>query len=114
MPNSRHYIQARNLRQEAEEKLKDYEAIMGRVWSDYRKLCDAGIECAAFGNDDNSKSHMVYVTRNCWNHVFKHPIKRQSKIEKLERALCLDLAIKLIKKRVNRGICVAETGTFAL
>ena len=34
----------------------------------------------------------------CWNHLFKHPIKRSSRIEKLERALTLPLAIKLLQK----------------
>lgn len=98
MANRRQYIQARDLKKEAEEKLKDYDAIMGRTWNDYRNLCDTGIECGAFGSDQGNKRSVIHVTRNCWNHVFKHPVKRQSRIEKLERAICLDLAIKLIKK----------------
>ncbi len=38
------------------------------------------------------------MTRQCWNHVFKHPVKRSTKIEKLERALALPMAIKLLEK----------------
>lgn len=38
------------------------------------------------------------MSRLCWNHVFRHPIKRPSKLEKLERALCLPMAIKLLEK----------------
>jgi hypothetical protein len=43
----------------------------------------------------------IHVTRKCWNHVFKHPLKRQTRIEKLERALSFPLAIKLLKKETT-------------
>ena len=38
------------------------------------------------------------MTRSCWNHVFKHHHKRATRLEKLERALSLSLAIKLITR----------------
>jgi hypothetical protein len=41
---------------------------------------------------------IIEVTRQSWNHVFKHPIKRQTRIEKLERAFCFPLAVKLLQK----------------
>ena len=94
MANKRNYIQARNLRAEAQEKLGDYEAIMGRAEKDYEALRKTGIPCKAF----TEKGDVIVVTRMCWNHLFKHPIKRPSRIEKLERALTLPLALKLMQK----------------
>lgn len=94
MVNKRNYIQARNLRAEAQGKLGDYEAIMGRTEKDYEALRKTGILCKAF----KEKGDVIIVTRMCWNHLFKHPIKRPSRIDKLERALTLPLAIKLLQK----------------
>lgn len=94
----RSYIQARNLRAEAERKIKDYKAIMGRAWNDYQKVRNTGIPCRAFIDNENQEPENIQLTRQCWNHIFKHPIKRQSRAEKLERALCFDMAIKLLKK----------------
>lgn len=97
MAFQRNYIQARNLRQEAAEKINNYDAILGRVKKDYDELREKGIECRAFSeNSDNSD--LIHVTKACWNHVFKHNIKRKAKIEKLERALSFPMAIKLLKK----------------
>ena len=93
----RQYINARNLREEAEQKRKDYDAIIGRVQKEYDALRATGIPCRAFAKDAE-EFHTITVTRQCWNHVFKHPVKRQSKVEKLERALCFPLALKLLKK----------------
>ena len=92
----RNFIQARNLLREAKEKLKDYDAVIGSVKKDYDVLRKTGIPCKAFLDED--KQNIIIVTRQCWNHVFKHPIKRQSKIEKLERALCFAMAVKLLQK----------------
>lgn len=94
--NSRKFLQKRNLFEEAKSKVKDYNSIIGTAWKYYESLRKNGIPCKAFTEDD--RIQIIQVTRQYWNHVFKHPIKRQSKVEKLERALCLDMAIKLIRK----------------
>jgi len=93
----RQFLQARSLRQEAQEKLKDYESAMGRAWRDYEKLRKEGIPCKAFVEADG-QSEVIQVTRCCWNHVFKHRHKRGTKLEKLERALSLSLAVKLLNR----------------
>ena len=93
----RNFIQARNLRKEAAEKIKDYDSVIGRMRRDYEALRSSGIPCKAFLEDDG-EAQIIAVTKQCWNHLFKHPIKRPSKIEKLERALCFPMAIKLLKK----------------
>jgi len=85
------------LKQEAQEKLKDYDAIIGRAWRDYEKLREEGIPCKAFVETDG-QPEIIQVTRSCWNHVFKHHHKRGTKLEKLERALSLPLAMKLLKR----------------
>jgi hypothetical protein len=90
------YLNARNLRDEAQCKLKDYDSVMGHANALFETLQAKGIPCRAFS--DSGKSEIVEVTRQCWNHLFKHPVKRRSKVEKLERALCLPLAIKLLQK----------------
>lgn len=95
MAKQREYIQARNLLQEAKGKLKDYDSILGRAKTDYEKLREAGISCVAFSDEKVTK---ITVTRQCWNHVFKHPVKRRKKVEKIERALCFPMAIKLLIK----------------
>ncbi len=100
MSNMRNYIQARNLKKEAEEKLKDFEAIIGRVRQEYKAMSLTGIACPAF-DDGNGKPIAILVTRSCWNHIFDHPVKRRSRVEKLERALSWDFAVKLIKKTVT-------------
>lgn len=97
MSKIRNYIQARNLLEEARAKLKDFGAIMGWVNKEYDRLRRSGIVCQAFKEEDG-KSTVILVTGHCWNHVFKHPKKRQSKVEKLERALCLELAEILLRK----------------
>ena len=93
----RNYIQSRNLLKEAQEKLRDYDAVLGRTWADYDQLRNKGVDCKAFSLQ-GEESEKVEVTRQCWTHVFKHPVKRSSRIEKIERALCFPMAIKLIKK----------------
>ena len=60
-------------------------------------LRKTGILCPAFAKD-GVEATPITVTRQCWNHVFKHPVKRQTKVEKLERALCFPPAIKLLRK----------------
>jgi len=94
----REYLNARNLREEATQKIKDYEAIMGRMNQDYDALREVGIPCRAFLENETEELETILVTRQCWNHVFKHATKRQSKIEKLERALAFPMALKLLKK----------------
>ena len=94
MPLIRSYIQARNLKAEASAKIADFKAIIGRTKNDYEKLRVTGVKCKAF----SEKEIDIQVTRMCWNHVFNHPIKRRSKVEKLERAICLPMALKLLKK----------------
>jgi len=93
----RNYIQARNLLEEAKEKLKDYDSVLGRTKKEYEVLRKKGILCKAFSINGKT-TQKITVTRQCWNHVFKHPIKRPSRIEKIERALCLPMAIKLLEK----------------
>ncbi len=79
------------------ERLEDYDAIMGRTWADYEALRTTGISCRAFLENDG-KSETIEVTRMCWNHIFKHPHKRASKVDKLERALSFRLALKLLQR----------------
>lgn len=83
---------------EARERIGDYDAIMGRAWQDFEKLRETGIKCRAFLQDANGDPEIIDVTRACWNHVFKHPVKRRSKVEKLERALCFPFAVKLLER----------------
>lgn len=97
MAFKRDYIQARNLRKEAEIRLKDYESILGSMKKEYEALRPTGIPCRAF-LEDGGEAQVITVTKQCWNHLFRHPIKRPSKIEKIERALCFPMAIKLLKK----------------
>jgi len=94
MGNLRQYIQARNLRNEAMTKLQDYEAVMGRTKKEFETLRNTGIQSKAF----ELLTVKVLCTKLCWNHVFKNPTKRQSRIEKLERAFCFPLAVKLMEK----------------
>lgn len=93
----RNYIQARNLLQESKERIKDYDSILGRTKKDYEQSREKGISCRAF-SVNGKIAQKIIVTRQCWNHVFKHPVKRPSRIEKLERALCFPMAIKLLEK----------------
>ena len=93
----RQFLQARSLRQEAAERLESYDAVMGRIWTDYEALRTSGIPCRAFLENDG-KSEIIAVSRICWNHVFKHPHKRGSRLEKLERALSFPLALKLLQR----------------
>jgi len=97
MSNARNYIQARNLLEEARTRLKDFEAIMGRVRKEFDSLRETGVSCPAF-KEDGEIARIIQVTKQCWNHLFKHPIKRPSRVEKLERALCFDMAVKLLQK----------------
>src|SRR3990167_9113688 len=93
----RQFLQARSLRQEAAERLMNYDAVLGRTWKDYEALRETGILCHAFLENDG-KPETIAVTRMCWNHVFKHHHKRGSKLEKLERALSFPLALKLLQR----------------
>jgi hypothetical protein len=108
MAKIRNYIQARNLFEEAKVKIKDFDAIMGQVKKEYDLFRGMGITCDAF-KENNSKPIVIQVTKQCWNHVFKHPVKRQTRMEKLERALCFDLAIKLLKKTTTYQEVSRET-----
>lgn len=94
----RQYINARNLKSEALQKLTDYDAIMGRTQKDYDALRAEGIPCKALAESPESATEKIEVSRMCWNHVFHHPVKRQTKVEKLERALCFPMALKLLQK----------------
>ena len=97
-PHRRQFINARNLREEAKQKLKDYDAIMGEARKEYEKLRTTGIPCRALLDSEDGEPETIHLTRQCWNHVFKHPVKRKSKVEKIERALAFPLAAKLLKK----------------
>jgi hypothetical protein len=106
-PFERKYLQTRNMRAEAQAKLKDYDAIMGRVEQELESLRTEGIPCKAFAENENDDPEIIQVTRRCWNHVFKHPVKRQSKVEKLERALAWPSAMKLLRKTTTyQGVSV--------
>jgi hypothetical protein len=52
----RQFIQARNLRQEAAEKVKDFDAILGRLHADYEAIRQACIPCRAFVEGDGEPS----------------------------------------------------------
>ncbi len=97
MVKKREYIQARNLLAEAKAKIKSYDAVLGTVRKKYETLRKTGIPCKAFSVSGIAEKKIT-VTRQCWNHLFKHPTKRKTRIAKLERALCFDMAIKLLKK----------------
>jgi hypothetical protein len=106
-PLTRRYLQTRNMRTEAAAKLKDYAAIMGRVEQELEALRETGIPCKAFTEAEDDRPETIQVTRQCWNHVFKHPVKRQSKVEKLERALAFASALKLLRKTTTyQGVSV--------
>jgi hypothetical protein len=103
----RRYLQARNLRAEAEAKLKDFDAIMGKVEQELDQLRETGIPCRAFTENETDEPEVIQVTRQCWNHVFKHPVKRQTKVEKLERALAFPMALKLLRRTTTyQGVSV--------
>jgi len=106
MSKTRNYIQARNLLEEARAKLKDFDSIMGRVRKEFDVLREADIRCEAFKEEGGMA---IQVTKQCWNHLFKHPIKRPTKIEKLERALCFDMAVKLLEKTTTYQEVSKET-----
>ena len=93
----RTYIQIRDLFEEARSKLQDYDIIMGRVRKEFDQLRTRRIRCHAFEENDG-QALFIEVTRQCWSHLFKHPRKRSTKLEKLERALCLDMAVELLQK----------------
>ena len=95
MAKRRNYIQSRNLHAEVESIIKDYDSVMGRTTKDYEQFRKTGILCKAFKEKGDD---IITVTRHCWNHLFKHPNKRPTRIEKLERALTMPMAIKLLKK----------------
>lgn len=97
-PFRRRYENARDFREEAKRRLGDYDAIMGWTWQEFEKLRRVGIPCKAFLSDLNGEPEFIEVTRHCWNHLFKHPVKRRTKAEKLERALCFPLALKLLQR----------------
>lgn len=97
-PSRRQYLQSRDLRREAEEKLPQYKTILRSAEAELDRLRVTGIPCRAFLDNDTDSPEVIQVTRQCWNHVFKHPVKRQTKLEKLERALCLPLALKLLAR----------------
>jgi hypothetical protein len=106
-PFERRYLQTRNMRTEAQAKLKDYDAIMGKVEQELDGLRATGIQCKAFMENEGEPPEVIQVTRQCWNHVFKHPVKRQSKVEKLERALAFPSALKLLQKTTTyQGVSV--------
>lgn len=107
--NRREYINARNLLEEAKSKLKDFDTIMGSMKSEYDKLKEEGIPCKAFSENESDEPEMIEVTRLCWNHVFKHPHKRGTKIEKIERALCFPMVLKLLKKTTTYQEVSRET-----
>jgi hypothetical protein len=94
----RRYENARDFKQEARDRLGDYDAILGSARREFEKLRRTGIRCRAFLRDVTGEPEVIEVTRQCWNHVFEHPIKRRSKVEKLERALALPFAVKLIER----------------
>lgn len=95
------------MRAEAAAKLKDYDAIMGCVEQELETLRKTGIPCRAFTENADDEPEVIQVTRQCWNHVFKHPVKRQSRVEKLERALAFSSALKLLRKTTTyQGVSV--------
>ena len=106
-PFERKYLQTRNMRAEAQAKLGSYDSVMGRVEQELEKLRPTGIPCRAFIENDQDEPEVIEITRRCWNHVFKHPVKRQSKVEKLERALAWSSALKLLRKTTTyQGVSV--------
>lgn len=64
----RNFIQARDLRKEAADKIKDYDSIIGRMKRDYESLRGAGIPCKAFLEEDGDPQ-IIVVTKQCWNHI---------------------------------------------
>lgn len=82
---------------EARSKLKDYKAIMNQTRKAYDALKTTGIQCSAF-LDGSGSAEIIEVTNKCWKHVFEHPRKRRSDVERLARALTFQSAIKLIQK----------------
>jgi len=107
--NRREYINARNLLEEAKSKLKDFDTIMGSVKREYEKLRETGILCKAFNENESDDPEIIEVSRLCWNHVFKHPHKRGTKVEKIERALCFPMVLKLLKKTTTYQEVSRET-----
>lgn len=83
--------------QEAQRKIHNYKAIMNQTRQRYDELKPTGIPCDAF-LDMSGKTEVIDVTNKCWKHVFEHPRKRRSEVERLERALTFQCAIKLLKK----------------
>ena len=57
--NRRNFINARNLREEAKQKLKDYDAIMGKVKSEYENFRKTGILCKAFTENNDNTSETI-------------------------------------------------------
>ncbi|MFH1375972.1 MAG: hypothetical protein ABIH35_04875 [Patescibacteria group bacterium] len=94
----RRYENAKDFRSEAKLKIGDYDSIMGRTKQEFIEVRKTGIKCRAFLSAKNKTLEIIEITRTCWNHLFKHPTKRRSKTEKLERALCWPYAIKLLEK----------------
>jgi hypothetical protein len=82
---------------EAEKKLHNYKAVMNQTRQRYDALKATGIECEAF-LDLSGHVETIQVTNRCWKHVFEHPKKRRSEVERLERALTFQAVIKLLRK----------------
>lgn len=93
----REYLNAKDFIKEAQDKLKNYDAIMGQTKKLYEQLKTNGIETRAFSGESDDTEKIV-VTNKCWKHVFEHDVKRRNPVERLARALSLPSAIKLLKK----------------
>jgi len=93
----REYLNAKDFAKEAQEKLKDYDAIMGQTKKLYEDLKTNGIETMAMSGE-GGEPETVIVTNKCWKHVFENPVKRRAPVERLARALTLPSALKLLKK----------------
>lgn len=86
-----------NFRADAQKKLHNYKAVMNQTRQRYDSLKSTGIECEAF-LDISGNAEIIQVTNRCWKHVFEHPRKRRSEVDRLERALTFQAAIKLLNK----------------
>lgn len=72
----RNYIQARNLFNEAKEKLKDYDAVLGRIKKDYEELRKKGII-----RKQNKNTNAKYVLFSFYQ-MSSAPIKKETEDKK--------------------------------
>lgn len=93
----REYLNAKDFINEAKDRLKNYDSIMGHTKKAYEELQQTGIQTHAFSGESDATEKIV-VTNKCWKHVFENTRKRRTPIERLARALTLPSALKLLRK----------------